>query len=197
MDTEASIAPLMITLDSVEPAVTRRIEVPYDIRLDRLHLTLQAAFGWTNSHLWEIRARDIGWGIPDPDWPDGPLNAKKATLWDVIEDTGAKTLNYLYDFGDGWEHTIRIKPLIDADPQIKYPVLIDASGRCPPEDVGGPWLYEERLEVMGDPDHEEYEELKEWWPEDFDPADAPVKDLKAAVAKLARSWNRAQRKKTG
>lgn len=197
MDTEASIAPLMITLDSVEPAVARRIEVPYDIRLDRLHLTLQAAFGWTNSHLWEIRARDIGWGIPYPDWPDGPLNAKKATLWGIIEDTEVKTLNYLYDFGDGWEHTIRIKPFIDADPQTKYPILTDASGRCPPEDVGGPWLYEERLEVMANPDHEDYEELIGWWPEDFDPADAPVEDLKAAVAKLAKSWNRTPRKKTG
>src|SRR5579862_9105327 len=71
--TAASIAHLRIKLNDVEPAVVRRVEVPLNIRLDRLHLALQAAMGWTNSHLYEIRARDVGWGEPDPDWGDGPL----------------------------------------------------------------------------------------------------------------------------
>src|SRR5918998_813170 len=98
--TAASIAHLRITLDDVEPAFLRRVEVPLTIRLDRLHLVLQAAIGWTNSHLYEIRARDVGWGVPDPDFGDGPLDARKARLLDVLENTGAKTLKYLYDFGD-------------------------------------------------------------------------------------------------
>ena len=84
----AAVLRLKVTLDDVEPKVLRRIEVPADIKLDRLHLTLQAALGWTNSHLFEIRARDTGWGIPSPDWPDGPLDARKAKLIDVIEDAG-------------------------------------------------------------------------------------------------------------
>ena len=46
-----TVARLKITLDTVKPTVRRRIEVPFDIRLDRLHLTMQAALGWTNSHL--------------------------------------------------------------------------------------------------------------------------------------------------
>ena len=46
-----TIAWLKITLDDVSPAVLRRVEAPWDIRLDRLHLTIQAAMGWTNSHL--------------------------------------------------------------------------------------------------------------------------------------------------
>ena len=54
----SSIARLKVTLDDVKPAVLRRVEVPLTIRLDRLHLVLQAAMGWTNSHLYEIRARD-------------------------------------------------------------------------------------------------------------------------------------------
>ena len=78
--TSNSIARLKITLNDVKPAVLRRVEVPLSIRLDRLHLVLQAAMGWTNSHLYEIRARDVGWGVPDPDWGDGPLNARKARL---------------------------------------------------------------------------------------------------------------------
>jgi hypothetical protein len=38
----AGIAQLKIKLDDVEPAVVRRVEVPLAIRLDRLHLVLQA-----------------------------------------------------------------------------------------------------------------------------------------------------------
>ena len=93
MTSSPPIARLKITLDEVEPAVVRRLEVPLDLRLDRLHLVLQAALGWTNSHLWEFRAGDLGWGIPDPEWDrgSGPLDARKATLLKVIEDTGAKT----------------------------------------------------------------------------------------------------------
>ena len=58
MTSSPSIARLKITLDDVEPAVVRRLEVPLDLRLDRLHLVLQAALGWTNSHLWEFRVKD-------------------------------------------------------------------------------------------------------------------------------------------
>ena len=105
-----AIVRLKVTLDDVEPKVLRRIEVPLDIELDRLHLILQAALGWTNSHLYEIRVKDARWGLPDPDWPDdGPLDARKARLADALERAGTKTLRYLYDFGDSWEHTIKIE----------------------------------------------------------------------------------------
>ena len=144
----AAVLRLKVTLNDVEPKVLRRIEVPADIKLDRLHLTLQAALGWTNSHLFEIRARDVGWGQPSPDWPDGPLDARKAKLIDVLEDAGTKTLRYLYDYGDGWEHTIKVERMAPAEPDAVYPRLIEASGRCPPEDVGGPWGYGEMLEAL-------------------------------------------------
>jgi len=148
----ATIALLKITLDDVKPLVTRRLEVPLSIRLDRLHLVIQAAMGWTNSHLYEIRAEDTGWRIPDPGWGGGPLDARQARLIDVLEDAGTKTLKYLYDFGDGWEHSIKIERSIDPLPDVGYPRLIEAAGRCPPEDVGGPWGYAEFLEAISDPD---------------------------------------------
>ena len=197
--TAASIAHLRITLDDVEPAALRRVEVPLAIRLDRLHLVLQAAMGWTNSHLYEIRARDVGWGMPDPDFGGGPLDASKARLADVLEDTGAKPLKYLYDFGDGWEHTVRIERVTDPVPGIAYPRLIEAVGRCPPEDVGGPWGYDDFLKAIADPDHEEHAERLQWVGGPFDPTDADAKSLAEAVDKLARKWARkpsATRKRT-
>src|SRR6202049_1260443 len=104
-----SVAHLQITLDDVKPVVRRRIEVPLALRLDRLHLVFQATMGWTNSHLYEIRAGDVGWTTPypDQDWAGDFLDARKARLGDVLEDVGTKTLKYLYDFGDGWELILR------------------------------------------------------------------------------------------
>lgn len=189
----ATVARLKITLDNVKPTVLRRIEVPFDIRLDRLHLAIQAAMGWTNSHLYEIRARDVGWStpLPDLDWAGDVLDARKARLDDVLEDIGTKTLTYLYDFGDGWNHTIKIERLADPEPATLYPRLIEASGRCPPEDIGGPWGYAEFVEAMADPKHERHDEFAGWIDEDeFDPAAVDADRLAQHVAALAKHWAR-------
>ena len=155
MSTRPAIARLKVTLEDVEPAVMRRLDVPLRIRLDRLHLVLQAAMGWTNSHLYQFRAGGASWGDPDPDFEGGPLPAAKTTLFDIIEDTGARTIHYLYDFGDGWDHVVSIERIGEPDPQALYPQLVAATGRCPPEDVGGPPGYAEFLAAIADPTHEE------------------------------------------
>jgi Plasmid pRiA4b ORF-3-like protein len=190
MIASAEIARLQISLDDVDPAVIRRIEVPIGIRLDRLHAVLQAAIGWTNSHLWEFRAGDVGWGIPDPGWSDGPQDASKATLATVLEDTGAKRLTYLYDYGDGWEHTIKIERIGQALPGELYPRLLDATGRCPPEDIGGPPGYFEFLEAIADPRHERHAEFKEFYDTDFDPNAVNLLLIQRQLADLARRWSR-------
>jgi hypothetical protein len=86
-----------------------------------------------------------------PDWADDFLDASKARLGDVLEDIGTKKLVYLYDFGDGWEHTIMIERLADSEPGMLYPRLTGISGRCPPEDCGGPWGYAELPAAIEDP----------------------------------------------
>ena len=182
----ATIARLKITLDDVKPVVLRRVEVPFDIRLDRLHLTIQAAMGWTNSHLYEIRAGGVRWSTPYPG--SDFMDARKARLDDILH--GTKTLKYLYDFGDGWEHTIKIERLIDPEPGMLYPRLIEAKGHCPPEDVGGPWGYGELLEALADPSNERHGELKEWLADDFNPDVVDIDWLSKDVADLAQRWSR-------
>ena len=96
------IAHISITLDGVTPKVSRIVAVPVGIHLDMLHLVIQAAMGWSNTHLWLLRARGCTWGVPDPDfgYGDGPSDAGRTTLLDMIE--------YVHDFGDHWSHMIKI-----------------------------------------------------------------------------------------
>jgi len=199
MTIPTSIARIKVVLDDVTPTVLRRLEVPLSLKLDRLHMVLQVALGWTNSHLYEFRFKDIGFGVPDPDWGfgDGPLDARKATLLDVIEDTGVKSFKYLYDFGDGWEHSIKIERIELAAVGVSYPRLLEASGCCPPEDVGGPWGYEEAREALTDPKHERHQEIAEWWGVDALGINTiDISAIEAELSKLARRWSKKPRAKT-
>jgi hypothetical protein len=73
--------------------------------------------------------------------------------------------------------------------------LIAASGRCPPEDVGGPWGYAELLEAIDDPKHARHADLNEWLPEKFDPNDADEDTLALEVLLLSEPWPRKPAKK--
>jgi hypothetical protein len=103
---------------------------------------------------------------------------------------GEPLTKYLYDFGDGWKHTIKVERLIDPESGVLYPRLIAAKGHCPPEDVGGPWGYGEFLEAIADPSHERHNELKEWFADDFNPHVVDVDWLSQDVAELAQRWSR-------
>jgi hypothetical protein len=140
---------LSSTLDDVEPPVMRRVAVPFRIRFDRLHEVLQAAFGWTNNHLYEFRIRDVGFGIPDGGL-DELIDAHKGTLLSAVEDIGARSFKYLHDFGDGWTHAVKIEKTFPVIADLDDPVLRDVLWRCPLEDVSGPSGCEEFREAPSD-----------------------------------------------
>jgi hypothetical protein len=183
------IARLAIALDKVKPPVRRHIEVPLTIRLDRLHRVFQIVMGWEDYHLYEFRiGRDIAYGVPDPDW-DFPGSsarpANKATLADLLAQTHNKTFKYVYDFGDDWRHTVKLEALAAPELQATYPRLLSAKGRCPPEDVGGPWGYAEYLEAMADPNHERHDDMVNWRGPDFDPHTVDEADIQRQLNRLA------------
>jgi hypothetical protein len=183
-----SIIEIKVTLEYVDPMVTRVLQAPANIRLDRLHLTLQAAMGWTNSHLYMFEAAGATWGVPDPGFGGDDLPADKTTLAEVIEDTGANVISYLYDFGDGWQHRLEIIKIADETPGDLYPGLTHIAGTCPPEDVGGPPGYEMFLEAMADPKYPEHLALKGWYGETFNADAPPADELRLEVLKLAKRW---------
>jgi len=183
---------ITVTLRDVAPKVTRTLEVPADIPLDRLHEALQAAFGWHNAHLYQFCVGEPNqWGAERwvmPDFIDSPedLPADKTTLAESLDKAGDAGLTYLYDFGDDWEHEITAAPPTAADPAQTYPRLTETTGNCPPEDIGGPPGYEMFVHAMADPKHLEHKDLKAWYGGPFDPDRPDEKNLKANVAKLAK-----------
>ena len=75
-------------------------------------------------------------------------------------------------------------------PGLIYPFLIDATGRGPPEDVGGPWGYAEFLEAIADPKHESHAEVVQWVGAPFDPNTIDFDEHAKAVEALAKAWSR-------
>lgn len=48
---------------------------------------------------------------------------------------------YGYDFGDGWQHVVRVERILPGAPGRLLPARIGGARACPPEDCGGPWVY--------------------------------------------------------
>lgn len=189
------VARLKVTLSDVEPEVLRRFDVPLKIKLNRLHDVIQAAMGWTDTHLYEFRAAGVGWGVPRPEYDDdGPLPASKTSLLDVIEDVGTRTIHYIYDFGDNWHHVIKVEKIDDAIPGADYPRLVRAIGACPPEDVGGFTGYADFLEAIANPNHEEHARMLEWHGGKFDPDEAEIGRILDTFERLAKKWGPKPRK---
>lgn len=188
-DRTTLIARLKVTLSDVEPEVLRRFDVPLTIKLSRLHKVIQAAMGWSDSHLYEFRAGGVGWGVPDPDgFYDGPLPASRTSLLQALEDVRTKTIHYIYDFGDNWHHVIKVEKIEGASPGAGYPRLVRAAGACPPEDIGGPPGYAHSLEAIADPRHEAHAEVTEWHAEAFNRNDPDLDRILEGFERLARTW---------
>jgi hypothetical protein len=183
------IARLRIEIDEVEPAVVRRVEVPVVIRLDDLHFVLQIAIGWQNCHPFEFRVGETAWGLIDRDNPaSSPLAAESATLADVLALAG--TFRYDYVYGEDWAHTVVLEGVAPADPAVAYPRLVDAQGRCPPADIGGPMGYETFLRAIADPEHLHHEGMIEWDDPDFDPHVVDEASIRANLANLGKYLGR-------
>lgn len=177
-----SVHRLKVTLRGIRPPIWRRLEVPSDVDLDRLHLTIQVAFGWENCHLWGFATPKGAYGGEDD---FGRQSAHSATLAKVIPRKGQR-ITYTYDFGDTWEHEVLVEEVAAADPTAEYPRCLAGSRACPPEDCGGPWGYGELLQILADPDHEEHTDRLDWLglesATEFDPAAFDVADTNGALA---------------
>lgn len=160
---------IKVTLKGVKPSIWRRIAVPSDITLARLHAVIQLAMGWQDCHLHEfvIDGKRYGCATPDAfDFNEELIDEGRARL-NKVSRPNAK-FRYCYDFGDDWVHEIHIERELASDGE-RVARCLAGKNACPPEDCGGPFGYDHLLAVLADPEDEEHEEMLEWVSDDFDP----------------------------
>ena len=150
---DLKIYQIKIMLNGLRPLIWRRFLVKGDISLDRLHDIVQCVMGWENSHLHQWTIRGKRYGIRDEDESERLLDESMHHLPDLI--SGGR-FEYLYDFGDNWEHTLEIESVSPPEGKVRYPVCVDGGRACPPEDSAGISGYENFLEAIRDPKHPEH-----------------------------------------
>ena len=143
--------------------------VPGSIKLRKLHVVLLLAMGWDGGHMHEFVFDDTNYGEPDPDFPSDPpmLDEARVTLTKALGTL--KSFTYIYDYGDNWQHRVKVEKALPPDPGLRSPVCLDGRNACPPEDVGGAPGYVDFLEAINDPSHEEHDHFLEWCGGRFDP----------------------------
>ncbi|MHB0947955.1 MAG: plasmid pRiA4b ORF-3 family protein [Gemmatimonadaceae bacterium] len=162
------ILTLKVAIRHIRPPIWRRVEVPPDISLFQLHHVLQAAFGWTDSHLHQFNHRGTYYSAPEREFGMPTSSERQTRLGDLLRRPKDRLL-YEYDFGDGWEHDVVVESITEAVPGLRYPRVIAGRRACPPEDVGGVSGYAQLLEAIRDRAHEEHESMLDWVGGNFDP----------------------------
>lgn len=151
--TQAGMLTIRVDLDGAQPPIWRRLVLPGDITLPVLHDLLQAAIGWTDSHLHRFqwpgaRAWDADYFLTDLDVAEGEegIHENSVRLDAVLREPG-DTLVYLYDFGDGWIHHLRLESIGPRSPGDQLRCL-GGRGRGPEEDAGGIHRWNELAETL-------------------------------------------------
>ena len=165
----SNIYQFKISLKRISPQIWRRIQVPENYFFWNLHVAIQDSMGWWDSHLHsfviknQVSGEKEEIGIPNDDFFD---EIPKLPGWEekiserFTEEN--KKAEYVYDFGDGWHHEVKLEKILQREENVKYPRCIEGKRACPPEVCGGVWVYHNLLEIISNSSHKEYEEMMEW-----------------------------------
>jgi Plasmid pRiA4b ORF-3-like protein len=138
-----------VDLNGTRPPLWRRLELASDLFLDQVHEVIQVAFGWTDSHLHQFGSGPARYGPGNEHYlcpfqvQDGEpgVPEEHVRLDEVLADVGDK-LFYDYDFGDDWEHTIKLEAVLPRRDSAPGAVCVAGRRDGPAEDCGGIYAYE-------------------------------------------------------
>lgn len=163
----ALVYQLKIQLKGSRPPIWRRVEVASNLRLDLLHEVIQGSFEWDDSHLHAFRTGGFpgrSYARADEDFVlEDTLDESMVTLAELVTAEGQK-LDYVYDFGDGWDHAITLEKILPADPagSGRMPRCTGGRRAAPMEDSGGLGGWAWKVEAANDPTHPDHREIREW-----------------------------------
>jgi len=128
---ESVVYQLKVVLLSISPMIWRRLLVHSDSTIADLHYILQIVMGWTDSHLHQFTIHGKRYGIAQTGgvwFSDDPRQVK---LSDFCFREQEKFL-YEYDFGDSWQHQIRVEAIVSSEPNLDYPICIGGKRSAQP-----------------------------------------------------------------
>jgi len=180
-DAPKQIYQLKIVLKGIRPPIWRRLLISNHATFADLHHAIQDSFYWSNYHLHEFTYRlnekphdliHIEGKYPDDTYPPendfNDIREDEIRLCDVFS-SKQKTVNYLYDFGDNREHAIKLEKIFPNINDFRSFSCVGGKRATPPEDCGGPYGYQDLIEILENPNHPEHEEMKAWAGKNFDP----------------------------
>lgn len=183
-----------LDLRYAKPPVWRRLILPGDLTLDQLHAVIQGAMGWSDYHLHRFRTGADHWAphfITEFDLEEGDegILEDDVRLDQLVADSG-DSLWYEYDFGDGWDHVLKVEEVLP-DPPAEVQ-LVTGRRACPPEDVGGiggyaevaEWVESRYDDALLPEQFENATHAHDWLPVDWHPA-AFDRDLAADAIRRA------------
>lgn len=173
-----------ISLKGIKPSIWRRIQVPGTYSFWDFHVAIQDVFGWLDYHLHHFEIinpktsikEEIG--IPaDEGWEEMDILPGWELKISRYFSENNKKANYLYDYGDCWEHNVQLEKILSRNPNSNYPICVAGKRACPPEDCGGTSGYADFLEIIMNPSHEQYEEILDWVGGHFDPEHFNINEI--------------------
>ena len=174
---------LKIELLEIEPKIWRRVLVPGSLTLAQLHAVIQTTIGWTNSHLHEFIVGAHTYS--DPEFEIEGAKSEYRYRLAKLAPRVRNTIAYIYDFGDGWEHQIRVENIIEDDKRYQgRPVCLGGKRSGPPEDCGGPGGYQNFLAPIGNKKHKEHKQLLDWIGGSFDPEYFDLNEVNSLLRKI-------------
>ena len=118
--TTANAFQLKIALRYITPPIWRRVVVPDDFTLGKLHGLIQRVMGWGGGHLHEFRLPARGFGPPLRTFGHEGEDEDTTLLRDILVRKGQMLL-YEYDFGDGWLHGVQLEKLLPLERRAVIP----------------------------------------------------------------------------
>ena len=146
-DPSPEIYQVHVWIRQISPMIWRRLLLHSDSTLADLHYAIQIAFGWSDFHLHCFRLRGKDYGIPRVGGPWYSQDARQVKLSELGFRRNERFL-YGYDFGDLWQHEVRIEQRLPVEGRRIYPVCIGGSRAGPSEDCGGPWAFMARRDEV-------------------------------------------------
>jgi hypothetical protein len=177
LDTSKEIISVKIMLNRTDPAIWRRVLIPASVTFFDLHHILQISMGWKNAHLFEFLVGDYKIGYVNPQEAFEDIADANEVMLDLLLLKEGLVFTYLYDFGDGWEHTVEVEKVLEAEEGKVYPVCIDGQLGCPPEDSGGVFGFYDKLKILKDKKNPGYDFVKGWIGRGYNPEKFEIKKI--------------------